>query len=484
MAREHVHLIGIGGTGMTALAGLLQASGCRVTGSDGPLYPPTSTILGGLGLEVYTGFDAAHLRPAPDLVVVGNAISRGNAEVEEMLDRDLRYTSMPRLLGERFLFDSHSIVVAGTHGKTTTSSMLAWILTHAGREPGFLIGGQPLNFERPFARGAGAVFVVEGDEYDTAFFDKGPKFMHYRPDTAIVGTVEFDHADIYRDLEEIKRAFARLVGLVPRRGLIVRDEDCAVTREVTSRALSRVAGFGLGAGQWRVERASEDTAARRFLVLLDERRVAEVELPVAGEHNLRNALAAIAAAHDVGVPAATAAAALAGFRGVSRRLEQRGEADGVLVLDDFAHHPTAIAATLGAVRRAYPGRRLWAVLEPRSWSLRRNVFQQRLAASFDDADEVIVAEVFRAPDVPEELRLDTDRLVAEIASRGRRARFIADPQSIVACLARDTAPGDVVVFMSNGGFGGVHANLLEALRGRSGEASRVAEGLHEAGADG
>jgi UDP-N-acetylmuramate: L-alanyl-gamma-D-glutamyl-meso-diaminopimelate ligase len=465
VAREHIHLIGIGGTGMTALAGLLHDSGCRVTGSDKALYPPTSEILAALGLEVSEGFDAARLRPAPDVVVIGNAISRGNPEAEEALDRNLRYTSMARIVAERFLTERHSIVVAGTHGKTTTTSMLACVLHHAGRDPGFLIGGLPRNFPGPYRLGSGA-FVIEGDEYDTAFFDKGPKFMHYRPDTALIGTVEFDHADIYSDVGQIKQAFARLVNIVPSRGLVVRNEDSPISREVTAKALSRVEGYGLESGLWRAEILEETPEGARFRVQLDGEPYLETRIALGGGHNVRNALAVIAAAREQGLERQEIAAGLDAFQGVARRLELRGEVAGVAVLDDFAHHPTAIAETLRAVRRRYPGRRVRAVLEPRCASLRRNVFQERLVECFDDALDVIVAAVFRAADVPEDVRLDPERLVHEISARGPRARYIAGVDEIVRELTDTSRSGDVVVVMSNGGFGGLHARLLEALESR------------------
>ncbi len=468
MAGQHVHLLGIGGTGMAALAGLLAESGCRVSGSDGPLYPPTSTLLESLGLTVHAGYDPRNLDPAPDLVVIGNAIRRGNPEAEEVLDRRLPYTSMPRLIAERFLDGRHSIVVAGTHGKTTTTAMLAWVLHHAGRDPGFLIGGLSRNFERPFRVGGGPAFVIEGDEYDTAFFDKGPKFMHYRPDTALIGTVEFDHADIYRDLAQVRQVFARFTNIVPRRGLLVRHEDATVTREVTADALSRVEGYGLESGLWRAVELAESPAGTRFRVLRDGREFASVALAMHGAHNVLNALAVTAAAHEQGLTAAEIADGLGSFEGVARRLELRGEVGGVTVLDDFAHHPTAVASTLRAVRRAYPGRRVLAVLEPRSWSLRRNVFQDRLAESFDDADAVVIAPVFRAADVPEAERLDPDALVAAIARRGRDARQLGGADEIVAHLAQTAGSGDVVVVMSNGGFDGLHERLLESL-GERGE---------------
>ncbi|MBZ5637468.1 MAG: UDP-N-acetylmuramate:L-alanyl-gamma-D-glutamyl-meso-diaminopimelate ligase [Acidobacteriia bacterium] len=465
---EHVHLIGIGGTGMAALAGLLHESGCRVTGSDTELYPPTSTLLEAMGLEIRAAYDARNLRPAPDLVVVGNAVRRGNPEAEEVLDRRLRHASMPQVLEDRFLPGRHSIVVSGTHGKTTTTAMLAWVLHHAGQDPGFLVGGLPANFDRPYRLGHGAAFVIEGDEYDTAFFDKGPKFMHYRPDTALVGTVEFDHADIYRDLEQVKTAFRWLVNIVPRRGLVIRHEDCETTVEVTRGALSRVEGYGLTAGLWRAAGLSAAPEGARFEVQRDGRRYAETALGVFGEFNVRNALAVVAAAAEQGLSPEEIAAGLASFRGVRRRLEVRGEADGVTLLDDFAHHPTAIAETLKAVRGRYPERKVWAVLEPRSWSLRRNVFQDRLAASFDPADEVLIAEVFGASSLPPAERLDPDRLAREISTRGRRARFLPGVDAIVAHLAEASRPGDVVAVLSNGGFGGIHAKLLAALETRAG----------------
>ncbi len=468
---EHVYLIGIGGTGMTALAGLLHESGCRVSGSDGKLYPPTSTILSKLGLEVHEGFDAAHLAPAPDLVVVGNATSRGNPEVEETLDRNLAYTSMPRLISERFLRQRHAVVVSGTHGKTSTTSMLAWVLTHAGRDPGFLIGGLPRNFDFPFRLGSGPAFVIEGDEYDSAFFDKGPKFMHYRPDTALVGTVEFDHADIYRDLDHVKTVFRHLTNLVPRRGLLVRYADCDVTREVTDAAHCRVEGYGFDSGHWRATDLIEQPQGARFRVQLRGEPFCEVAMAMSGEHNVLNALAVVAAAHEQGLGAQEIADGLATFQGVRRRLDCRGTADNVTVLDDFAHHPTAIHATLRAVRQRYPEARIWVVLEPRSWSLRRNIFQERLVEALAPADEIVVADVYRGAEIADSERLDPRRLVADLRAAGHNARFLPDVQQIVEQLSHSAGPGDVVTIMSNGAFGGLPDRLLRSLRSRS-EAAR------------
>ncbi len=466
MAVEHVHLVGIGGTGMAGLAGLLHERGCRVTGSDTELYPPTSTLLESMGLEIFKGYDAARLRPSPDLVVIGNAVRRGNPEAEETLDRRLRYASMPQVIAERFLEGKHAIVVTGTHGKTTTTAMLAWVLHHAGREPGFLIGGVPLDFDRPYRVGGGPAFVIEGDEYDTAFFDKGPKFMHYRPDTALVGTVEFDHADIYRDLEQVKKAFTWFTNIVPRRGLVVRHEDCEVTREVTAGALSRIEGYGLERGDWRASEISEEALGCCFRATRSGKPLEEIHLRLFGEFNVRNALAVIAAAAEQGLSPREIAAGLASFQGVRRRLEVRGEAYGITIVDDFAHHPTAIAATLRAVRKRFPARRVWVILEPRSWSLRRNVFQDRLPASLDEADEVVIAEVYGADAIPPSQRLDPARLASELAARGRRARFLPGVDEISETVSAEARPGDVVAVLSNGGFGGLQDKLLLALEAR------------------
>jgi len=463
MAKEHVHLIGIGGTGMASLAGLFHEAGCRVSGSDGPLYPPTSTVLAAMGVEVREGYDATNLNPVPDLIVVGNAIRRGNPEAEELLDRRLPYLSMAAALEQRFLPGRHVIVVAGTHGKTTTTAMLAFVLHHAGRSPGFLIGGSPQDFEMPYRIGTGPAFVIEGDEYDTAFFDKGPKFMHYRPDTALIGTVEFDHADIYRDEAEVHRVFRWLTNIVPRRGLIVRHEDCPATVAVTSHAQARVQGYGLLAGSWRAESIEHGATGVSFRATRDGAAVTDVRLAMSGEYNVRNALAVMAAATEQGLAPAEIAAGLAAFSGVRRRMEVKGESGGVVVIDDFAHHPTAIAETLRAVRQRYPGRRVWCVLEPRSWSLRRNVFQDKLAAAFDHADQIVLAEVFGADQLPPEERLNPARLVADLARRHRTARFLPSVDAIVALLVDETRPEDVVAVLSNGGFGGIHGKLLAAL---------------------
>jgi UDP-N-acetylmuramate: L-alanyl-gamma-D-glutamyl-meso-diaminopimelate ligase len=450
---------------MTALAGLLDAQGSRVTGSDGPLYPPTSTILERLGVEV-RGYDPANLDPAPDLVVIGNAISRGNPELEELLDAGLAYRSMPQVISERFLVGRHSVVVSGTHGKTTTSSIMAHVLAEAGRDPSFLIGGLPRNFDSPFRLGKGEVFVIEGDEYDTAFFDKGPKFMHYRPRTVLLGTVEFDHADVFADLDAIRTSFRRLVRLIPRSGLLVGHMDSPVVRELASSAMCRVTGYGFEHGEWRAVDLAEAADGIRFRVLRNDRPLFETSLGVPGAHNVLNALSVIAAATDRGLAPEQIARGLATFSGVARRLDARGEPGGVLVLDDFAHHPTAIEQTLRGVRGAYPGRRLWAVFEPRSWSLRKNVFQQRLAEAFDHADRVVVARVYGERAVNPGERLDPRRLVADLGHRGVEAVHLPQVEAIVEHLVEHARRGDVIAVMSNGAFDGLIPRLISALESR------------------
>ena len=469
-----VHLIGVCGTGMASLAGMLAARGYRVTGSDQEIYPPMSTQLRALGIEPRP-FAEQNLEPAPDLVVIGNAIRRGNPEAEAVLDRRMRFTSMPALLREEFLDGRRVSVVAGTHGKTTTTAMLAWILSATGRDPSFLVGGVPRNFDASYRLGAGPEFVIEGDEYDTAFFDKGPKFMHYMPDTAILNAVEFDHADIYRDFETVQTQFRRLVNIIPRRGLLLARANDPGVRSVIEKAFCRVETFGLGPGaHWRGEDLEHGDGGCAVTILRGEETVARVTLAVPGEFNVRNALAAIAAAAEAGVSPREAAEAAARFTGVKRRQELRGTAGGVAVIDDFAHHPTAIAETLRAVRQRAQGGRIWAVLEPRSWSLRRNVFQDQLAQAFSDADLVLVAPVYHAEALADSERLDVPRLVASLRERGVDGQALPGVPAIVEKIVSSAAPGDTVVAMSNGGFDGFHDALLTALKSRQRQPARQA----------
>ncbi len=471
MKARSIHLIGICGTAMASLAGMLKARGLDVRGSDSAAYPPMSTFLDSLGIPVLQPFGEGNLIPAPDVVVVGNAISRGNPELEYLLDERLPFVSMPQVIHQEFIRGHNSLVVAGTHGKTTTTSMAAWIFEYAGRNPSFLIGGIAENFGSSFAVNDGAEFLIEGDEYDTAFFDKGPKFLHYFPDAVILTSVEFDHADIYRDLEAVKFAFRRLVNLVPRRGRIIAWDGSTNVSECVERAFCPVERYGFDSESfWRIENVQYGSSTTRWTVLRGGEHFAEFEFALAGEYNVLNATAAAALAHCYGIPAETIALALRGFLSVKRRLEVRAEIGGVTIIDDFAHHPTAIAATLGALRKRYAGRRLWAILEPRSNTLRRNVFQHELTESLALADRVVIASVFfKTTDTlkPEE-RLDVDRVVGELNARGIAAQQCCDVAAIVSTVvpqlrAKEQGPGDVVVILSNGGFDSIYEKLPAAL---------------------
>ena len=467
-----VHLIGICGTAMASLAGMLKLRGLDVRGSDAAAYPPMSTFLESLGIAIMQPFSEQNLTPAPDLVIVGNAISRGNPELEYLLDQRIPFVSMPEVIHQEFIRGHNSLVIAGTHGKTTTTSMAAWIFESAGRRPSFLIGGIAENFGSSFAVTDGSEFIIEGDEYDTAFFDKGPKFLHYFPDVAILTSVEFDHADIYRDLEAVKFAFKRLVNLVPRRGRVIAWDGSPTVTECVERAFCPVERYGFHPESfWRIENVQYLAARTRWTVRRDGQHFADFEFPLAGEYNVLNATAAAAMANAYGISAAEIATALRKFLSVKRRLEVRAEIGGITIIDDFAHHPTAIAATLIALRKRYAGRRLWAVLEPRSNTLRRNVFQRELVESLALADQVAIASVFfKTTDAlkPEE-RLDVNAVVQELNSRGIRATQFADVDAIVAALRPQLVAGDVVAILSNGGFGGIYEKLPAALQGGQGE---------------
>jgi UDP-N-acetylmuramate: L-alanyl-gamma-D-glutamyl-meso-diaminopimelate ligase len=469
---KHIHLIGICGTAMASLAGMLKHRGFRVTGSDAAAYPPMSDFLSDLGIPVAQPFAAQNLEPHPDLVVVGNAISRGNVELEHTLDQRIPFCSLPQLLHDEFLRGKEVLVVAGTHGKTTTTSMLAWIFHSAGLQPSFLIGGIAENFGSSFHLGRGRHFIIEGDEYDTAFFDKGPKFLHYFPDAIILTSVEFDHADIYKDLDAVETAFKRLVNLIPQRGRIVAfdgaagdaDESASLER-CLSKAFCPVERYGAGErANWRVANLKFESGRTTWTVLLDGQPWADFEFPLAGEYNVWNATAAAGLAAWCGVGKDEIAAALKTFKSVKRRLEVKAQVNGITIIDDFAHHPTAIAATLKALRGRYPGARLWAILEPRSNTLRRSVLQSDLARGLAQADEIVVAEVFRSESLAENERLDLPALAAEIGQNGRRVRLLADADAIVKALAPELRSGDVVAILSNGGFGGIYEKLPARLR--------------------
>jgi UDP-N-acetylmuramate: L-alanyl-gamma-D-glutamyl-meso-diaminopimelate ligase len=459
---------------MASLAGMLQARGHRITGSDAAAYPPMSDVLAGLGIPLMQPYAEANLDPRPDLVIVGNAISRGNVELEFVLDARTPFTSMAAVLHDEFLMGRESLVVAGTHGKTTTTSMLAWIYEVASRTqpelaPSFLIGGVAENFGtsfmvRPEIDGVRQPFLLEGDEYDTAFFDKGPKFLHYFPDAAILTHVEFDHADIYVDLAAVKTAFKRLVNLIPRRGRLVAFDGSENVSECVARAFCAVERYGFRAeSQWRLTELRHEGTESRWTLLRAGAPFAELRLPMAGEHNALNATAAAALAAGQGVPAAAIVEALATFRSVKRRLEVRAEVNGVTIIDDFAHHPTAIRETLRALRTAYPGRRLWAVLEPRSNTLRRNVFEHELVESLALADRSVLAEIFKSEAIPAGERLHPENVVAALRARGLVSAVYADADAIVAAIAPELRAGDVVAILSNGGFGGIYEKLPQAI---------------------
>lgn len=466
---KHVHLIGICGTAMASLAGMLQLRGHNVTGSDAAAYPPMSDLLAQLGIPVKEPYSETNLQPRPDLVIVGNAISRGNVELEYVLDQRIPFRSMAHTVHEEFLTGRESLVVAGTHGKTTTTSMLAWIYETAARlkgEPGpsFLIGGVAENFGTSFQLAPSKSFILEGDEYDTAFFDKGPKFMHYFPDSIILTHVEFDHADIYRDLDAVKTAFKRLVNLVPRCGRIVAFDGSSNVSECVARAFSTVERYGFAEGShWQLRDLTHRDGRTHWQVLRAGKPWLELALPMAGEHNALNATAAAALAGGQGIDAVAIQQAMASFKSVKRRLEVRAVERGITVIDDFAHHPTAIRETLRALRASYPQARLWAVLEPRSNTLRRNVFEQELVDALALADEIILAGVFKQESIPEAERLHPEAVVKTLVAQGHSAVLAPGVEEIVTRVAASARPGDVIAILSNGGFDGIYDRLPRRL---------------------
>ena len=462
-----IHLIGVCGTAMATLAALLKSRGYQVQGSDQQVYPPMSDFLVAEGITTFSGYSADNITADIDLVVVGNAISRGNPELETVLERKLRYCSLPEAIRDHFLWGARSVVLAGTHGKTTTTSLTGWLLTHGGLDPSMLVGGIALNFGAQgssYRVGKGRDFVIEGDEYDSAFFDRTAKFLKYLPDIAVINNIEFDHADIYADLDAVLTAFRRLVRLVPRNGLLLIGADSPHAQALVPTAVSPVETFGVDeTATWRGSAIEHRDGLTRFDVHRDGTLFGRFESPLLGAHNVRNALAAIAVGTRVGITPQTLAEGLRQFKGIKRRLETVGVANGVTVLDDFAHHPTAVHETLAALRTGYPGRRLWAVFEPRSASSCRRVFQDDFAKAFGAADEVVLAAVFRSS-LPEAERLSAEQLVDDLSRQGRHARHIPEIDDIVSTIVRERRDGDVVVLMSNGGFGGIHGKLLQALR--------------------
>jgi UDP-N-acetylmuramate: L-alanyl-gamma-D-glutamyl-meso-diaminopimelate ligase len=459
---KSVHFIGICGTAMASAAAAMKDKGYVVTGSDQSVYPPMSTFLASKQIEVMNGYSESNLNHKPDLVVVGNAISRGNPEAEIVLDRKLRFCSLPELLKEYFIRGKRSIVVTGTHGKTTTTSLLTWVFEHNGLNPSYLIGGIPNNF------GAGARFtdsewfIIEGDEYDTAFFDKRSKFIHYLPEVAIINNLEFDHADIFDNLAAIQKTFSHFIRLVPRNGQLFANGDDANLAPLLNVTYCPVKRFGLG----------EDNSVRAFNLKFGP-TASEFEIPSAkfhidlvGELNVRNALAVVAAAKHCGLKNSQIQSAFSTFKGIKRRMEVRGISGGVTIIDDFGHHPTAIRETLRALRVKFAGQKVWAIFEPRSNTTRRNVFQQELAASFADADGIVVSQVAKLEQLKPEERLNPEQLMKDIAATGKPTAYLADVDAIVEHIAKNVQGGDVVCVFSNGGFGNIHAKLLDRLKGR------------------
>jgi UDP-N-acetylmuramate: L-alanyl-gamma-D-glutamyl-meso-diaminopimelate ligase len=458
-----VHFVGICGTAMASSAAALKEKGVQVSGSDQNVYPPMSTFLAERKIEVITGYAEANLAHKPDLVVIGNAISRGNPEAEFVLDHKLPYCSLPELLKHYFIRGKRSLVVAGTHGKTTTTSLLAWVFEHNGLNPSYLIGGIPNNLGQGARFTDSEWFIIEGDEYDTAFFDKRSKFVHYLPEVAIINNLEFDHADIFPNLDSIKTTFRHFIRLVPRNGLLLANGDDLNLSELVNVTHCPVKRFGLG----------ENNAVGAFNIRYGP-TATEFEIPsfkfhtnFVGELNVRNALAVVACAKHCGLKNHQIQSGFDTFKGIKRRMEVRGIAGGVTVVDDFGHHPTAIRETLRALRIRYPKQKMWAVFEPRSNTTRRNVFQTELAESFADADAVIVSQVARLELLAPSERLDPERLMADLNASGKIAAYLTDADAIVSHLAQNAQGGDVVVVFSNGGFGGIHNKLLGRL-GHSG----------------
>ena len=451
---------------MATLAAMLKRRGHDVRGSDQDVYPPMSDFLASEGSPVESGYKAEHITSDIDVVVVGNAISRGNPELEEVLDRKIHYGSLPEAIRDHFLWGARSIVIAGTHGKTTTTSLTGWVLTAGGVDPSMLVGGVALNFGdggSSYRLGGGRDFVIEGDEYDSAFFDKTAKFLKYLPDIAVINNVEFDHADIYADFDAVSLAFRRLVNLVPRKGLVLVGADSPGARAVAEKVHSRIQTFGVGDdADWQAHDVVAGAASTRFKVRRQRSPFAEFEVALVGLHNVRNALAAIAVATEVGIGPERIAEALRSFAGIKRRLEVVGTSNGVTVYDDFAHHPTAVAETLAGLRASNPSSRIWAVFEPRSASSCRRVFQDDFAKAFGAADQVVLAPVFRST-LPEAQRLSIPDLVRDLAAQGKPARAADSIDDIVSTIVRERRSGDLVVMMSNGGFGGIHRKLLDAL---------------------
>ncbi len=448
---------------MASLAGILKQQGFKITGSDQNVYPPMSTQLANLGIPIQSGFKGENLTPRPDLVIVGNVISRSNPEAQALLATDIPYTSLPKALGEFVIGKRDSFVVAGTHGKTTTTSLLAWVCDQVGLQPGFLIGGIPLNYDLSFRPPKANAFVIEGDEYDTAFFDKVPKFIHYRPKHVILTSIEFDHADIYRDLDHVKSAFKSLMELIPSDGTLVYNADDENIRGLLPLCKGKKVGYGMSFGDYRFVDREIVQGRNQFTVMRGADRIADLALKIFGLHNTLNALAVFALADTLQFPRVKVLQAMADFKGVKRRQEILGEVNGITVMEDFAHHPTAVELTIDCVRERYPGRRLFAVFEPRSATSRRNVFQKDYVRAFGRADAIFAAQPYDQSKIADNERFSTDQLITDLRNLGKIAETAKDVDGLVARMKAHARPKDVILVMSNGGFDGIYQKLLQQL---------------------
>jgi UDP-N-acetylmuramate: L-alanyl-gamma-D-glutamyl-meso-diaminopimelate ligase len=461
---SHIHLIGICGTAMASLAGILKDLGFKVTGSDQNVYPPMSTQLEKLGIPIQLGFKKENLNPRPDLVIVGNVVSKTNPEAEALLASDIPYTSLPKAMGEFVIGSKESFVIAGTHGKTTTTSLMAWVTDAFNLGAGFLIGGIPLNYGQSFRAPTGNAFVIEGDEYDTAFFDKVPKFTHYHPKHVILTSVEFDHADIYKDLDHVKDAFKKLLESIPADGtLVYYAEDKNIPSLLKYCKAKRIVSYGENAGDYKIQDRSVVVGRNQFSVLKDGENIADIAVKIFGEHNSLNAIAVFALADQLGWPRQKILQALADFKGVKRRQELLGEVKGITVIEDFAHHPTAVDLTLKCMKERFPGRRVLAVFEPRSATSRRSVFQEDYARAFSSADVIFVAQPFDQAKIQETDRFSTDKLIQDLRGKGKIAETAADVPGLLSKMVVTAQPKDVILIMSNGGFDGIYQKLLAQL---------------------
>jgi UDP-N-acetylmuramate: L-alanyl-gamma-D-glutamyl-meso-diaminopimelate ligase len=462
---KNIYFLAIAGTAMASLAAMFKSLGFNVYGTDKDVYPPMSTFLKEQGIQFFEGFSPSHLDPEPDLVVVGNVISRGNPEIEVILERHLAHISLPDAIREFFLRGHRSIVVTGTHGKTTTTCLLAWIFEHAHRDPSFLVGGMPLNFNRGYQVGKGKDFIIEGDEYDSAFFDKVAKFLRYIPDIGVINHIEYDHADIYSSLDEIIVAFQRFVNLIPRNGLLVSCSDFERVKTISERAFCPIHDFGVDNSDsyWYADNVTGEISGTRFQLREQGNDKGSVFIPLLGKHNVRNALAAIAVARFANIEYDSIFSALETFKGIRKRMDFKGEKAGVKIFDDFGHHPTAIKETLLGLRNRVGSNKIWALFEPRSATTRRNVFQHALVEAFMEADAVLLAPVNQPEKAPAGKALSVNMIASDLCELGKDARAVKSTEQMIEILIQELAKGDIVITFSNGPFDGIHEKLLERL---------------------